>query len=66
MTADEILAITNPENLFPFDALDRSYKELAKKWHPDVNKHPRSTEVFSHIAFLHTVAAEKVRIGASF
>ena len=33
MTADEILAITNPESLFPFDALDKAYKELAKKLH---------------------------------
>ena len=64
MTADEILSITNPESLFPFDALDKVYKELAKKWHPDVNKNPKSAEVFMHISTLHTVAVEKVRTGA--
>lgn len=64
MTADEILAITSPESLFPFDTLDRAYKELAKKWHPDINKHPKSAEVFMHISTLHTVAVEKVRMGA--
>ena len=38
MTAETILAIKVPENLFPRDATARKikYHELAKQWHPDV------------------------------
>ena len=62
MTADRILAISTPEDLFSNkDTLDQTYKNLAKEWHPDINKKdPKSGDVFAHISVLYKEAKQKV------
>lgn len=63
-TADDILGMKRPEDLFKgdLDAAKRQYRELAKEWHPDHGK-PRSTEVFPHINFLYDEAINRMAGG---
>jgi len=59
MTAEQILAITSPEALFTKDNLEKSYKTLAKKWHPDINHSTLCNDVFMHIAAMYGKAIKK-------
>lgn len=63
-TANEILAIPEeePERLFPNDpdGIARVRKDLAKKWHPDINKDPKAEETFKHVNALAAKAEEKI------
>lgn len=54
MTGEEILAITEPGVLFPGNPKENklTYKNLARKWHPDYNKSPIAHQVFCHIGNL--------------
>lgn len=66
MNANEVLAIKFPERLFtghPVTAR-KEYLDLSKKWHPDLCKDKRATEVFAHIAKLYQEAEEKLAHGA--
>lgn len=38
LTANEFLSIVAPEELFTKEDLDKTYKEFAKRWHPDSRK----------------------------
>lgn len=63
MTANELLAITRPERLFPGDPAEarKRYRELTKQWHPDLptGKH----EVFAHVTQLYREAQDKLKEG---
>lgn len=50
MQAAEILQRL-PAELFPGSpaAVQSKFKDLAKQWHPDVNKSPEATKVFEHL-----------------
>lgn len=64
LTADEILSITKPENLFTKENLDIIRKRLAGKWHPDKhNGSPKADKVLSHINVLVEQAREKLDNG---
>lgn len=58
LTADQILAISpsSYDKLFTIDNLKLELSRLRRLWHPDVCKHPRATDVFSHISAIFTSA----------
>lgn len=58
-TAEQILAISTPEELFSKNALEKSYRDLVKLWHPDVNHSVLCTDVFAHIAEMYKKAVKK-------
>lgn len=65
LTAEQILALTEPERLYPNDAVaakDR-FKALAMDWHPDRNKHTLASKVMSHIGELYQKALERIEAG---
>jgi hypothetical protein len=65
MTLADLTKITHPEDLFEGD-LDKAkakYRELAKQWHPDVNKDPSAPLAFQHINTLYDQAVEKIEKG---
>ena len=63
LTSTQILAFEEPEDIFTKDGFDHEYKQLAKLWHPDVNKTPKATDVFKHIFELHQLAGKKYSAG---
>jgi hypothetical protein len=66
MTAEEILRINKPEQLFPDDALEakQRYHDLVKAWHPDVNHHAYAHHVFKHVHDLFKLAETKLEEGS--
>lgn len=65
-TAEHLLRITRPEELFAGDAdkAKQQWRELAKQWHPDHNaSNPRAPEVFAHISNLYDAAVERISKG---
>lgn len=62
MKADTIIAITQPERLFPGDlaAAKQRYRALSKQWHPD---HGGDALVFAHIAKLWKLAEHRLIAG---
>ena len=63
LTANEFLSIVAPEELFTKEDLDKTYKEFAKRWHPDVSNDPKSNDVFIHIDILYKEAKRKIKEG---
>jgi hypothetical protein len=63
MSGSDILTCKEPEQLFPGDddAAQTLYRELAKKWHPDVKG--GSVEVFARITELYRRRSEKLSAG---
>lgn len=61
LTAEEILAARDPRRVLGKD-LAHGFRLLAKKWHPDVNKHPKAGEVMAKLHELRDVGeGKKVR-----
>lgn len=63
LTAAEILKIplSRPDRLFGTpDIFDLRYREMVKQWHPDINKVPEATQVFSHINALADEAKRQI------
>lgn len=61
-----ILAIplSDPELLFEReDGLQDIYRQLMKRWHPDLNKDPKAPDVASHITALYRAAEKKIEAG---
>lgn len=66
MTAEEILKIKIPERLFEIgkeEAINSQFRKLISIWHPDICKHPSSSEVSSHLNELKNSAIQKVKNG---
>jgi hypothetical protein len=67
LTAEEILAIPEqePERLYSRNADDIThiFRNLAKKWFPDLNHTPLASDVFRHITTLRESAEKKVAKG---
>lgn len=63
MTADELLAIKRPEDLYDnnVDKAKQMYKRLAKVWHPD--HEDGRTDVFQHVKDLYEKALKKIEAG---
>lgn len=64
MTAEQILAISRPADLFSCDTAEakKKYHALAKEWHPDVNNSFKADLVFSHIKKLYDKALEHIEL----
>lgn len=62
MTADQILAVKEPEFIFPFsiDEAKNLYRRLAGRWHPDRGG---DDSVFAHLKDLHERAEQKIAMG---
>ena len=69
LSAQDILSVTPSDRarLFPgpADEVRRAFKRLAARWHPDVCKDPRATEVFAHLVRLRDAALGPRRVGPS-
>lgn len=65
LSASEILSKEEPGLLFTGDisVANKEFKELAKLWHPDVNKSLNATKVFTHIKKLYDEATESLKAG---
>jgi len=65
MTAAEILKISRPEWLFTGTPEEnkQKHRDLAKQWHPDVNKSADAEHVFQHISHLWEQAEKKIADG---
>lgn len=64
LSADQILAILEPEQLFTSEAnVRKEFKALAFTWHPDRNASPQATEVFAQITALHELALIHLKQG---
>jgi hypothetical protein len=67
LTADQLLRIpaTTPEALFPPDkaAIERVWRALAARWHPDRNPGTEATSVFQHVAALRRAALQRLNRG---
>lgn len=66
MNGTNILEIAVPELLFSKgDAftINQEYKDLAKKYHPDISNDPDASNIFAHIGKLHKEAVERVERG---
>lgn len=61
LSAQEILAETNPFNIFSWDFVSShtEYGLLSKRWHPDICHESEATEVFIHIKGLYEQVKEK-------
>lgn len=59
LTADQILALRahQASGLFGADPKG-TFKELARRWHPDTSSHPEAAEVFRHIVTLRDAATK--------
>lgn len=67
MNAAAILSIpeSEPERLFRHVAtITADYRELLKRWHPDLNTAPEAPQVAAHITALYRGVIEQVRKGA--
>ncbi len=66
-SASEILGISpgEPERLFPRDAdgIAKLRKDLLKKWHPDISKDEKASDVSHHIMALADAAKVKLESG---
>ena len=60
LSADAILAITQPEKLFTKEEYSKEFLRLRKHWHPDVNDDPKANDVFIHIISLAEEAKTKI------
>ncbi len=67
LTAEALLRIDSdaPERLFARDAqkINKTYRLLVKKWHPDLNKDEKAADVINHITNLKAKAEEKLANG---
>ena len=66
MTAEQILRLFDPEQLFSngdVDAVKREYRAWSLKWHPDHSKNAKAFEVFAHIHNLYESALKKIAKG---
>lgn len=66
MSAAAILAIPldQPERLFRLkDGIAEHYRELAKAWHPDINRDPQAAHVFAYIGRLRDEALKRAAGG---
>ncbi len=63
MTATEILEIKEPNALFGISTVDTDFKQLAKEWHPDINRDPLAGKAFIHIKKLYELAKEDIKNG---
>lgn len=65
MDAAAILAIpeSQPERLFPNseDEAKSLFRDMAKRWHPDVNKDPQAQAVFDRLNKLYDNVLDKIR-----
>lgn len=63
MTGEEILQKENPGDLFPNDesGCKRLYRDLIKKFHPDVYKGKNAAAIFEHITKLYNRAIEDIK-----
>lgn len=63
MTKTDLLAITQPESLFPgsLDEAKAIYRKLSLAWHPD--RPSGSAEVFAHITTLYREAEDRIKQG---
>lgn len=63
MTGEQILKKQFPGDLFVNDEKEcnRLYKELAKKFHPDMNKEKNAKDVFEHITMLYKKALDDIK-----
>ncbi len=60
LTAEQILDIKKPEQMFIKEILSSQIKSIRSKWHPDRNNNPKSTLVIAHINKLYDLAIEKI------
>ncbi len=67
LSAEHLLAIpvTEPERLYPRDvaSLEKTFRKLAMRWHPDRCADAKAAEVFAHIKTLHEVGERKLADG---
>jgi hypothetical protein len=64
LTAKEILKIEFPAILFNGSAdIKVQFRELTKRWHPDVNEDPLAKNVFIHISELYQKAIDSLKNG---
>ena len=59
-SADKILAIIEPEDLFTLDGIKVEFMCLRKSWHPDYSDDPRANDVFDRINKLHKTAITRM------
>lgn len=65
-TAETLLRITRPEDLFTGDPdkAKQQWRALAQEWHPDRNaSNPRASEVFAHVSSLYDTAVDRLAKG---
>jgi hypothetical protein len=62
LTANQLLGITQPENLFTndLDTATSEYHALSRRWHPDANPGIDTSNVFIHIKALYDTATGKI------
>lgn len=64
LSANQILEITSPEELFNSpEAMSKIHQELVKSWHPDRCHADNATKVFDHISKLWSGAKRLVELG---
>ena len=65
MEAEEILEISKCGDLFPYgiNGIKAKYRELAKEWHPDVNKSTEASKVFAKVNELYNTALKLLKDG---
>lgn len=61
LTAEHILAVTDPKLLWGEDSTTR-FRELAKEWHPDMCKDPNATKVMDHLMRLREAAKRGLKL----
>lgn len=65
MTAAEILAIKEPEQIFSSDlvAAKNEFRDLVRKWHPDHNPNLVANDILAHINYLYQEARKRLLEG---
>lgn len=67
LTAEDILSINMPSEIFTVRGIKKEYRLLAKKWHPDVNEGSnRSRYVMSKINALYTEGLSLIELGTFY